>query len=112
VALAFLVVRQRQAHKVTLGHGNVPELERASRTFGNAIEYVPAAIGGLALLALIGAPASALHVIGGGLFVARVAHAVGLSRNSGVSAGRFAGTALTWTALIALGAALVAYALT
>ncbi len=112
VVLAFMVVRQRQAHKVQLGHGDVPSLEQASRVFGNAIEYVPAGIAGLTLLALVGGHPSAIHVVGGGLLLGRVLHAFGLSRSSGVTMGRLVGTMLTWIALLLIGAGLIGYALT
>jgi hypothetical protein len=112
VALSLLVVRQRQKHKVLLGHGDVPSLELASRAFGNAIEYVPAGMAGLALLVLAGAEPSAVHVIGAMLLVGRVLHAFGLSRSSGVSVGRAGGMTLTWLALVLLGLALIAYAVT
>lgn len=112
LALAFLVVRQRQQHKVLLGDGDVPSLIQASRVFGNAIEYVPAGIAGLTLLALVGAHPSAIHAIGGGLLLGRVSHAVGLSRSAGESPGRFLGTLLTWVALVMIGAGLIGYALT
>jgi uncharacterized membrane protein YecN with MAPEG domain len=112
IVLAFLVVRQRQAHKVTLGHGDVPSLEQASRVFGNAIEYVPAGIAGLTLMALVGGHPSAIHAVGASLLLGRVLHAFGLSRTAGVSAGRAAGSLLTWLALILIGTALIGYALT
>lgn len=112
VVLALLVVRQRQTHKVMLGHGDVSSLEQASRVFGNAIEYVPAGVAGLTLLALVGGAPSAIHVIGGGLLVGRLLHAFGLSSSPGVTPGRFLGTLLTWIALLLIGAGLIGYALT
>jgi hypothetical protein len=105
--LSFLVVRQRQKHKVSIGDGGVPELVQASRAFGNAVEYVPVILAGLAVLAVAGAPAWLVHMIGGMLFVGRVAHAVGLTMSSGVSAGRAAGMMLTWLALLVGGVTLV-----
>ena len=112
IVLAFLVVRQRQAHKVLLGHGDVPSLEQASRVFGNAIEYVPAGVAGLTLLALVGAHPSAIHAVGGALLLGRVLHAFGLSRSPGTSPGRFLGTLLTWTALVLIGTGLIGYGVT
>jgi hypothetical protein len=112
IALAFLVVRQRGKHKVLLGHGDVPSLEQASRVFGNAIEYVPAGIAGLTLLALVGAVPSAIHVTGGALLLGRLLHAFGLSRSSGVTPGRFLGTLLTWVSLLLIGTGLIGYGVT
>lgn len=112
VVLALLVVRQRQKHKVLLGDGGVPSLIQASRVFGNAIEYVPAGVAGMTLLALVGAHPSAIHAIGGGLLVGRILHAFGLSRSAGESPGRALGTLLTWIALFLIGTALIGYGLT
>lgn len=112
VALALLVVLQRRKHKILLGDGGVPSLIQASRVFGNAIEYVPAGVAGLTLLALVGAHPSAVHVIGGGLLLGRVLHAFGLSRNAGTSPGRALGTLLTWVSLLLIGTALIGYGLT
>ena len=46
--------------------------------------------------------ASWLWVFGTVLLVGRVMHAVGFSRKSGYSFGRFSGTAVTWLALLAM----------
>lgn len=48
------------------------------------------------------APALLLHVCGIVFILARVMHAAGLSRASGYSVGRFAGTGLTWLVLVVL----------
>lgn len=109
--LSLLVVRQRQKHKVSIGDGGVPQLTQAVRAFGNAAEYVPAVLAGLAVLALAGAPAWMVHVIGAMLFVGRAAHAVGLSTNQGISLGRSVGQVLTWLALLVSGVTLVFYGL-
>ncbi|MFN9928698.1 MAG: MAPEG family protein [Phenylobacterium sp.] len=110
VVLAVLVTRQRRKHSVELGDGGVPALTRAIRAFGNATEYVPAALAGLALLALAGAPPLLIHPIGLILFVGRVLHAVGLSRSSAATMARAAGVLATWVSLIAMAAALIFYA--
>jgi uncharacterized membrane protein YecN with MAPEG domain len=108
--LAMRVVRQRQTHKVLIGDDGVPELQRARRAFGNASEYAPAGIAALAVLALAGAPPAVVHGVGGALFIGRVAHAVGLSLNAGVSLGRSVGTALTWLAYLFAAVLLLFYA--
>ena len=111
LTLSLLVVRQRQRHKVMLGDEGVPELARAIRAFGNATEYVPPGIIGLAVLALVEAPPLAIHVAGLILFVGRVLHAVGLSGSGGATFPRSIGMLLTWVAYVFLGAALLFYAL-
>lgn len=80
--------------------------------FGNAIEYVPAGMAGLTLLALVGAVPSMIHATGGALLLGRLLHAFGLSRSAGVSPGRFAGTFLTWLSLVLIGTGLIGYGVT
>lgn len=110
LVLSGLVVRQRQRHRVMIGDEGVPELLRARRAFGNATEYVPAGIGALVTLAMVGAPAAVVHGVGVVLFLGRIAHAWGISASTGPSLGRTAGTLLTWLALLFAGALLVVYA--
>lgn len=109
LVLSILVTRQRRRHKVLLGDGGAPELLRASRVFGNAAEYVPAALVGLAVLALVGANAWVIHGLGAALFVGRVAHAVGLTRSDAVSPGRAIGAVLTWLVLLVCGVVLLIF---
>jgi uncharacterized membrane protein YecN with MAPEG domain len=111
LALSGLVVRERRRHGVVIGDAGVPELLRAQRAFGNAVEYVAPGMGALALLAIAGAPAVAIHAVGGCLFLGRLAHAVSLSLSAGPSLGRTAGMVLTWIAWIAATAALLVYGL-
>jgi Uncharacterized relative of glutathione S-transferase, MAPEG superfamily len=111
LVLAVLVTRQRRKHHVSLGDGGVPALGQAIRAFGNATEYVPPALAGLAVLALAGAPPLLIHPIGLVLFTGRVLHAVGISRSSGATPPRALGTLATWIAYVAVGAALLFYAI-
>lgn len=111
LVLSVRVVRLRRKHGIALGHGEAPELERAIRAFGNATEYAPAAIGALAVLALVGANALLVHAAGLMLFAGRVTHAVGLSRSGGASLPRAVGTVLTWLAYILLAATLIFFAI-
>lgn len=111
LVLSALVVRQRQTHKVALGDEGVPQLAQAIRAFGNATEYIPAGLVGLAVLALVGAPPWAIHVLGLVLFAGRVLHGVGLSMSGGASFPRVIGMMLTWLAYVMLGVALLFYAL-
>jgi uncharacterized membrane protein YecN with MAPEG domain len=111
LVLSVLVVRQRQTHKIALGDEGVPELAQAIRAFGNASEYIPAALVGLTVLAVAGAPPFAIHVVGVVLFAGRVIHAVGLSMSGGASIPRGIGIVLTWLAYVVLGVALLFYAI-
>ncbi|ODT85336.1 MAPEG family protein [Phenylobacterium sp. SCN 70-31] len=111
LVLSVLVTRQRRKHRVEIGDGGVPALQQAIRAFGNATEYVPAALAGLSLLALVGAPPLLIHPIGLILFAGRIAHAVGLSRSTGASLPRAGGVLATWISLVAIAAALLFYAI-
>jgi hypothetical protein len=111
LVLSVRVVRLRQHHGETLGHGDVPALAQAVRAFGNATEYVPTALVGLAVLALAGAWPVLVHLCGLLLFGGRAAHAWGLSRSGGNSLPRAAGVVATWLAYILIGVSLIFYAL-
>ncbi|WP_293905257.1 MAPEG family protein [Phenylobacterium sp.] len=111
LVLAVLVTRQRRKHHVVLGDGGVPGLTQAGRAFGNATEYVPAALVALAILAQAGAQPMLIHGIGLVLFGGRVLHALGLSRGDGTGWPRAAGVLATWVAYIAAAAALLFYAI-
>ena len=111
LGLSLAVVRQRQRHGVMFGDGGVPELAQAIRAFGNAAEYIPPGLIGLTVMAMVGAPALAVHAAGFILFAGRAAHAVGLSRESGPSRLRSIGMVLTWVAYILVAVALLIFAL-
>jgi len=108
--LAARVVRWRMAHKIGLGDGGDAELLRRMRVHGNAIEYLPLSLILLGGMELNGYPAPLIHTFGIALVLSRLAHAFGLSRSSGVSAGRFAGTLVTWLLMLVMaGFAIVGY---
>jgi hypothetical protein len=109
LVLSGLVVRQRRQHRIPVGDGDVPELRRALRAFGNAAEYIPAGLAALAVLTVAGANPVLIHVIGATLLVGRIAHAVGLSRTTSTSLGRLVGMVLTWLAWLIAAVALLAY---
>jgi len=101
IALSLNVVRLRQRHQVGIGTGSIQALERAVRAHGNFCEYVPLTVVLLVLVELGGSvPAWSLHLLGLVLVVARLAHAVGLSRSAGASKARIVGTLLTWIVLV------------
>ncbi len=109
IVLSVGVVLARRKHRVLLGDGGVAQLTVAGRVFGNAAEYVPAGIGGLALLALLGMPVMAVHAVGGVLFLGRLSHAVSLNDRT-PTLGRVVGMALTYLALFTAGGMLVVHA--
>jgi uncharacterized membrane protein YecN with MAPEG domain len=97
--LAMRVVKERMRANVGVGDGGDPLLLRAIRVHGNAVEQAVPTIAILIMLALMGAPAWAVHVFGVVTLLARVLHASGLSAAEGRSLGRQFGMLLTWTAL-------------
>ena len=111
LGLSALVVRQRQKHGVVVGDGGVEELIRAIRAQGNAAEYIPAGLAGLAILALAGAPPLILHLAGAALFTGRVLHAVGLTLTLEASRLRSVGMVLTWIAYLFMAVALLVFSL-
>lgn len=100
--LCWQVVAQRRRAKVGLGVGGDTALERAVRVHGNFAEYAPLFVVLLLVAELNGGAPVPLHVLGGAFVLARIGHALGLGRSSGVSKGRFYGTLVTWVALLVL----------
>lgn len=112
VILSLRVSLRRRAAKISLGDGGDEEMLKRVRAHANAVETIPAALVGLALMALISAPAIAIHAIGVGLTLGRVLHAWGLSGSSGPSAGRFLGAVLTLVVYLSLAVGLIGHAVT
>ncbi len=102
IVLSARVGATRMKHKINLGDGGNDAMTKAIRTQGNYIEYAPAAIGGLVLLALLNTPVMVIHILGGVFFFARVSHFLGLGL--GVwPMGRMIGTVLTMLTLLVTG---------
>lgn len=104
IVLAFLVIRQRFAQKVSLGDGGSKELMLAMRVHGNFVEHMAPVFACLALMALLGAGPSTMHAFGLCVLAGRVMHAVGLGQRGALGKLRQAGMVATQVALI--GAAL------
>lgn len=109
VILGVRVGLARQGNRVVLGDGGNTTVLVASRVFGNAAEYIPAGIGAMAVLTLLGMPAWIIHSLGGLLFLGRLIHATSLSADKSTP-GRVVGICLTWLTLLAAGAMLVVHA--
>jgi uncharacterized membrane protein YecN with MAPEG domain len=101
--LAANVSRNRRRAKVSLGVGRDKGLEQACRAHGNAAEYTPVALIGLALIAMMPTATLYIHALGMALTLGRFAHAYGLLTDGGPSFGRLLGTGLTWVALLGTG---------
>ncbi len=101
VALAARIVPLRRSRRVGLGDGGDRELTRAIRIHANLVEHAPLALILMAACELNDAPSWLLHGLGAALVAGRLLHVLGLSRSTGISFGRTAGTALTWSMLLA-----------
>ena len=102
LALLVPISRHRHHHRIGLGDGGDAVLLRKIRVHANFVEHVPLALLMLALLELAGLWPPLLWVCGGALLLGRVMHAFGMSRRAGYSFGRFWGTAITWSVLLAM----------
>ncbi len=110
IYLSFRVGAARATHKINLGDGDNVEMTKAIRAQGNYIEYAPAALAGLLMLALLEAPAILIHGIGAFFLFARISHLVGLGM--GVwGKGRLVGTLCTMITLLVTGVALLYFSL-
>ncbi|RYZ31510.1 MAG: hypothetical protein EOO72_16720, partial [Myxococcaceae bacterium] len=78
VGLTVNVIRVRTRLKITRGDGGNADLGSAIRAHGNNVENAPLTLLLLLVAELCGGSSLALHVFGGALLVARLAHAFGL----------------------------------
>lgn len=92
VGLMFLVIKMRGDTGVFIGSGGNQALEQRIRAHGNFIENVPAFLVCLMLIELVVGSTIFVVVLGGVVLIARFAHTIALSANSGVTAGRLVGT--------------------
>ena len=100
VPLTFCVIRLRMVTGTGIGDGGHDRLAKAIRVHANYAENIPFGLALLLVLALLGSPLWAVHVLGLGLIIGRVSHALGLSRSSGPSPGRGLGIMLTQFSLL------------
>lgn len=112
LALKMYVGARRGALKIAPGDVSNVDFGRATRVQMNAVEDVPVLMAGLLGLALLGMPAWYIHLCGGVLVVARIAHAFGLAASGGFSLGRLVGTLGTMLTYLAIAGALIVHAFT
>lgn len=95
VGLSIRVMLLRRRTRIGLGDGGDRAIACAVRAHGNITEYVPLALILLLVLELNQTLPLLLHGFGIVLIVARILHALGLSKTPGYSAGRAVGAGLT-----------------
>lgn len=110
--LAVLVVRQRLNSMKDKSDETAAALKQAMRAHGNNIEYIPLALIVLVTLDLLKVSATYLHIMGGFLTLARLIHGRALSQSLGTSAGRVAGTLISWLTIVIGGVACIYLSLT
>lgn len=101
IYLANNVSLARGKHKVSIGHGDAPELLLAARIHSNNAEFVPLAIVMMLIAEMLNGASALLHVYGGLLLLARVFHMIGMPRKA-PNFFRFTGVALTWGLIVAV----------
>lgn len=111
LVLSAVAAQRRRGLQVSPDEPAPPALAHAVAAFSNAAEYVPAALAAILALAVVGAPASLVHLAGFSLFAGRAAQAAGLLRDAGASALRAAGMLLTWVAYLGAAVSLLFFAI-
>lgn len=98
--LAARIIRLRWRYRVGIGEGDAMPLKVAIRVHGNFAEYVPLALLLLGFMEIQMASTALLHVLGAALVIARISHAMGLTRSIGSSWMRMLGMILTFSVLL------------
>ena len=106
IYISYRVGQVRIRTKTNLGDGGNEEMTKAIRTQGNYIEYAPAALLGLFVLASLGLGSAWIHALGALFLFARISHLLGLGMGVWPQ-GRFAGTLATMVTLLATAALLI-----
>ncbi|NQV79549.1 MAG: MAPEG family protein [Alphaproteobacteria bacterium] len=96
----------RRKHRVSMGTGDHPDLQRAVRAFGNFAEWVPMIVVALVACEVAGAPAFLIHLVGIAVILGRLAHVVGL-RADRATMPRTIGVLLTWLSALVAGGYLI-----
>ncbi len=97
--LSVRVVQGRVAFKIDIGDGGNEEMLRRIRAHANFAEYVPMALILLYAVQQAGFRVWIVHTLGVVLIVARVFHAAGLGKTTGISRGRLVGASATFAVL-------------
>ncbi|SEQ30689.1 MAPEG family protein [Thalassovita taeanensis] len=111
VGLSLWVIKVRVKQKVGSGDKGDPVMQNAMRTHANFAEYVPFALLLIGLGEAQGMPVVGTHLLGAGLLIARIMHAVGMGRMPHTPALRGGGAALTFLVLLIAAAANLGHAL-
>lgn len=108
VGLSVRTLRLRGALRIAVGDAGNPVMLRAMRVHANFAEYVPLALLVLHFAESAGAAPLLVHALGVALLLGRCAHAYGVSQVQEDLRFRVTGMALTFGALIAGAATILA----
>ncbi len=111
IALSIRVIGLRRRHRISIGHGDNPQLERAMRVQANFAEYAPTFLIMLVLAEMQGLQAWYLHCAGAIFLAGRAAHFVGIRADDTQGIWRVLGMVFTFGAIIGLGVALLRQAI-
>jgi len=100
IMLSWGVSKVRLREHVSLGAGEISDLESAIRAHGNFIEYVPFALILLMLAESAVAQSWLLHILGASLLAGRLLHAYGIRQSVSSNNYRKYGAALTWLMIL------------
>ena len=98
--LSSRVMWWRMRERVLIGEGTQGAGLAMVRAHANFMEFVPISLVLILLIELGGGDPGWVHGLGGALLAARVLHAIGMWRSTGVSLGRRAGAGLTLGVLV------------
>ncbi len=101
IMLSWGVSKVRLREHISLGAGEISDLESAIRAHGNFIEYVPFALILLMLAESTAASSWLLYTLGTSLLAGRLLHAYGIRQAKNANNYRKSGTALTWLMILA-----------
>lgn len=102
IGFSINIIRERLSAKVGIGTGENTTLAKRVRIHGNFAEYVPLALILMGCYEINGASALMLHLLGGVLLLARLSHAIGISKTIGSSKSRQIGVLATFIVLLVL----------
>lgn len=79
IKLSLNVIKLRRKHQISLGHGNIKELQIAIGAHSNASQYIPISLILLFLLEINQANVWLIHLLGISIVISRLIHAQGMN---------------------------------
>ena len=105
--LTFLLALNVVRHRFKGDSADPVMLEKAVRAHGNNTEYVPIILIGLGVMAMTGASAQTISILGGTLFVARILHAYGIQQAKVPNIFGMVGNIVTWLVMLCVATTLL-----